>query len=88
MHASLLVADSSGCGATSASVTTLFLNRRSSRSSEEHLELGLRKAWGSATCSLHTPWQVLSWGAVGSMLGWWVLQVEEGVWDTDPEERS
>lgn len=49
---------------TSASVTTLFLNRRSSSSSDEHLGLRLRKALESGTHPApHTFGQsYLGWG--------------------------
>lgn len=55
---------------TSASVTTLFLNRRSSSSSAEHLGLRSRKALGSGTSRPHTRGVSLisGWGW-GTMLG-------------------
>lgn len=82
-------ADSSGCKVTSASVTTLFLNKRSSSSSDEHLGLRSRKALGSGTHLAPHPMVslILGWWWE-SMQGRWVPQAEEGVWDTDPEERN
>lgn len=69
---------------TSASVTTLFLNSRSSSSSEEHLGLRSRKALESRThLASHTrPSLGRAWGP--SWGGWGLA--EEDRRDRDPKE--
>lgn len=63
IHASLLAGQTAQVAVTSASVTTLFLNRRSSSSSDEHLGLRSRKALGPGTHPAPHPMASL-------MLGW------------------
>lgn len=75
-------ADSLGSTVTSASVTTLFLNRRSRSSSDEHLGLRSRKALGSGLPT--PPHKFYVGGGQRSMLGRWILKVRRGRWDTGP----
>lgn len=64
---------------TSASVTTFFLNRRSSSSSDEHLGLGSRKALASGTHPApHTFGKSFLGVGVGAMLGRQGLQLRRG----------
>lgn len=78
IHAIILAGQTAQAAVTSASVTTLFLNRRSSSSSDEHLGLRSRKALGPGTHPAPHPRAslILGWKC-GSMLGRWALRVEE-----------